>query len=347
MPRYPHSTLHLILVCLYLILMTACTEPSSSRDFVDDPADLLTGTQLNRISELSQKLLEDFDIHFLTITLAEPSTDLNNRAIELFDTYALGQKTRGARGMLLIVDPLGKAVRLETGYDLEGIFTDAFTGYIEREQMAPFFKAGKVGPGIEATVELIVAKVIQAIERGDYVIGQGTGALGKHLSGGGGAKSDIEISDKPPDKSVSWHSKDFNPRPTPLEALRSYMQVLELHIKDPDLYLYTPETRDFFRKWVVTNAQQDNELKGLKKSLPDAHTHIQGGLAVIRFPIGDRHTAPYFLRKDDNGWMLDFNSMSRLIRFNHKNQWHFVRTDHEFIFAYTDVRFDKHGFPHK
>jgi len=30
--------------------------------------------------------------------------------------------------MLFLVDPLGKTVRLETGYDLEGIFTDAFTG---------------------------------------------------------------------------------------------------------------------------------------------------------------------------------------------------------------------------
>jgi hypothetical protein len=34
----------------------------------------------------------------------------------------LGRKTGGARGMLFLVDPQGKAVRLETGYDLEGIF---------------------------------------------------------------------------------------------------------------------------------------------------------------------------------------------------------------------------------
>jgi hypothetical protein len=40
----------------------------------------------------------------------------------LFDDRALGRKTGGARGMLFLVDPQGKAVRLETGYDLEGIF---------------------------------------------------------------------------------------------------------------------------------------------------------------------------------------------------------------------------------
>ncbi len=41
--------------------------------------------------------------------------------------------------MLFLIDPSGKQVRIEIGYDLEPIFTDGFTGYIERRQMTPFF----------------------------------------------------------------------------------------------------------------------------------------------------------------------------------------------------------------
>lgn len=96
---------------------------------------------------------------------------------------------------------------------------------------------------------------------------------------------------------------------------------------------------------MVTNAQQDNELRGLEASLLRARVSLQGNLGVIRFPVQDRSMAPYFLLEGDSGWMLDFDAMNRLIRFNHQNRWHFVRTDHAFAFAFTDLRFDSHGFP--
>ena len=43
--------------------------------------------------------------------------------------------------------------------------------------------------------------------------------------------------------------------------------------------------------------------------------------------------------------MLDIASMSRLIGFNHGNQWFFRDRDHEFMFAFEDLRFDESGFP--
>lgn len=46
------------------------------------------------------------------------------------------------------------------------------------------------------------------------------------------------------------------------------------------------------------------------------------------------------------GWMLDFAAMIRWIGFNHKNQWFFRATEHPFMFAFDDVVFDRHGFPH-
>jgi hypothetical protein len=124
------------------------------------------------------------------------------------------------------------------------------------------------------------------------------------------------------------------------------MDVLRTHTKDPELGLYTPGTRSFFRKWTVTDAQMNNELKGLARVIGSARSSSQGDLAVIRFPIGDRSNSPYFLQRGPAGWMLDFAAMSELIGFNHKNQWFFRKLDHAYAFAFEDLRFDKNGFPH-
>ena len=187
----------------------------------------------------------------------------------------------------------------------------------------------------------------QAIEKGDTTIDQNTAPPWGHLSGGGGAKTDIMVGDHLLEKPASPVAHNFGPQATPMQALERYKQVLRQHIKDPDLGLYSPRTREFLRQWVVTNAQQDNGLRGLEKAIQNAETVVEGSLAVIRFPVSDRQASPYFLEKDDQGWMLDFFSMNQLIRFNHKNQWHFMKTEHKFAFAFTDLSFDKHGFPHK
>ena len=343
----PPGFFSLSLLILLLLAVPGCKDKNDTVLFVDDQATLLSSEQRERINRLNQKLLEDIDIHFLVVTLDTPVLDLDAKALELFEERALGKKTGAARGMLFLVDPQGKAVRLETGYDLEGIFTDAFTGYVEREQMLPFFAAGRIAPGIEATVELLVARALTAVEKGDDTIDPNAETPEGHLSGGGGAKTDIQVGDQLPEKPASPLADNFGPQPTPPQTLEKYTQVLELHIKDPDLGLYTPRTRDFFRQWVVTNAQQDNALRDLKRALPTAETLVENNRGVIRFPVEDRHSSPYFLEKGDQGWMLDFYSMNRLIRFNHKHQWHFVKTEHKFAFAFTDWRFDQHGFPHK
>jgi hypothetical protein len=335
------------IAALLLLAGSGCKDAIDAGLFVDDRAGLLNSEQRKRIVNLNQRLLEDIDIHFLVVTLDVPALDLDAKAVDLFADRALGQKTGGARGMLFLVDPQGKAVRLETGYDLEGIFTDAFTGYVEREQMLPFFAAGRIAPGIEATVELLVGRALEAMEKGAYRLEKNAEIPEGHLSGGGGAKTDIQVGDQLPEKPASSLAGNFGPQPTPMQALEKYMQVLGLHIKDPDLGLYTPRTRDFFRQWVVTNAQQDHGLKGLQRAIQTAETRVEESLGVILFPVEDRQSSPYFLEKNDQGWMLDFYSMNQLIRFNHKNQWHFVKTEHKFAFAFTDLRFDKHGFPHK
>jgi uncharacterized protein len=322
-------------------LLTACQDKRETA-FVDDRSGLLTPERVARLTNYHEKLLQDLDIHFQLTLLPESPGDLDQEAVQLFEDLQLGGTTNGARGVLLLVDPAGRQVRLEIGYDLEGVFPDGFVGYVEREQMAPFFAAGRVVDGVEATVELLVGRALGEVPAELH------GAVNlEHLSGGGGARIDLDIGTGTEAKPALEDRSPYSAQPSPRQTLERYLDVLQQHVKDPELGIYTPETRAFFGQWLVTDAQQNNERKELKKRLPEVEERIAGDLAVLRFPVANRQTSPYLLRRAAEGWQLDMAAMSRLIGFNHKNQWFFRSRDHEFMFAFDDLKFDSNGFPYR
>ena len=329
-----------VAVLLAVVVFTACSRQSV---FVEDRAELLSATEKRRITAACRKLLEDLNIHIVTVVLDASPADIDTAAVAEFADLRIGDKTGGARGGLFLVDLHGGRVRLEIGDDLEGVFTDAFTGYVERSQMVPFFQAGRVGHGIEATVELLVGR---AMGDGSFRSAAAGRTPLAHLSGGGGARTDVQIGSGLPAKESSPAAGSFAAQPTPMQTLERYILALSWHVKDPNLGIFTEDTRVFFRKWLVTDAQQDNERNTLERARDAARTIITGDRAVIRFPIADRHAGPYFLRRGGQGWMLDFAAMSGVIGFNHKNQWFFRSTDHPFMFGFTDLVFDRRGFPH-
>jgi len=332
-----------LLLSLALVLGAGCSREAV---FVDDRARLLDAAEQERIARMCRRLLQELDIHIQTVILDTAAADIDAEAVAVFESARLGAETGAARGLLFLVDPAGGRVRLEVGYDLEAVFTDAFVGYVERSQMVPFFQAGRVGAGVEATVELLVGRALGDDRFAESTANQAPPGADGPLSGGGGARTAVEIGAGRPEKPPSPLAQEFTARATPQQTLDAYMQVLRQRVKDPELGLYTAESRDFFRRWLVTDAQQDNELKQLQQARSRAETWVSGELAVTRFPVGDRQASPYFFRRGARGWMLDFAAMSRAIGFNHKNQWFFRSTGHPYMFAFEDVVFDRHGFPH-
>ena len=329
-----------VLFLFFIAISTGCTgnNDSSSKSvgigFVSDQAALLSKAEINHITQLGNARLRDMDIHIMALVLKESPEDIDNKAVKLFQEYGVGRTTNGAKGVLFLVDPLGKQVRIEIGYDLEPIFTDGFTGYIERRQMTPFFQANKVGPGIEATVELLVGKALGKIETLNYAKPEDKQQTGRFLSGGGGSRLDVEIGSKTIEKEASPLAKKYQAQPSEQDTLDKYIEVLRLHIKDPNLGIYTPETRKFFSNWVVTDAQQDNELQVINKGMSTVKILTKDNLAVISFSCDLRQASPFFLEKGSQGWMLDFASMSKIIGFNHKNQWHLRQRNHKYMFGF-------------
>ncbi len=76
-------------------------------------------------------------------------------ANELFRTWKLGEKTKN-NGVLLLVAPNERRVRIEVGYGLEGTLTDALSKVIITNAITPRFKAGDFSGGIERGVDDII-----------------------------------------------------------------------------------------------------------------------------------------------------------------------------------------------
>jgi len=73
----------------------------------------------------------------------------------LFRNWKLGEKTKN-NGVLLLVAPKERRVRIEVGYGLEGTLTDALSKVIIANAITPRFKAGDYAGGITRGVDDII-----------------------------------------------------------------------------------------------------------------------------------------------------------------------------------------------
>jgi uncharacterized protein len=334
-PRWPSSELgRLAKAGLLLLLLTACGKP----DLVEDEAGLLTEPERDRIAEFHRLLAEDYGIDYRVATVRDPG-DIERAAVERFAKLRIGGEGNGGRGLLLLVDPDGKRVRLEVGRALEGSFTDAFVTYVENRQMVPFFAAGRAADGILGTTELIVQRASNARASGDLLAGNGAA-----LSAGGGATAAI-TSDQSGLKTGGGDPRSAGT--TPEATLAAYFELMRERDAAPDHGLYTPQTQAMLRRWVMTPAQMDTILRAYRRcEAQPAKVDGSGGLAVIRYRIEDRECSPWFFAKSASGWQLDLVAMQQAIRFGRSNQWHLTPgADQTYAFAFSDWQFDAQGFP--
>lgn len=82
--------------------------------------------------------------------------DIADYGYRLGRHWGIGQASRN-NGTLLIVAPAERLVRIEVGYGLEGVLTDAISYNIIQARILPLFRAGNYAGGIEAGVISILS----------------------------------------------------------------------------------------------------------------------------------------------------------------------------------------------
>ena len=84
--------------------------------------------------------------------------DVERFAVDLLRAWKVGQADRN-NGVLLLVAPTEREVRIEVGYGLEGTLTDALSSDIVNSRILPRFRAGDLPGGITSGVDGILAVI--------------------------------------------------------------------------------------------------------------------------------------------------------------------------------------------
>ena len=156
---------------------------------VTDNADILSKETRRTITE-SLKAHEQKtgnQITVLTIRSLEGES-IEEYAVAVFNAWKLGQKGKD-NGILVVVAPNDRRMRIEVGYGLEGILPDGLAGSIIRTIMTPQFKTGNYNGGIQAGIQAI----IDVLEGGKLTAVEST-AAGKEKASSGLGLDDIGLS---------------------------------------------------------------------------------------------------------------------------------------------------------
>jgi uncharacterized protein len=84
--------------------------------------------------------------------------EIEDYGYQLGRAWGIGEKARNT-GVLLIVAPNERRVRIEVGYGLEGILTDALSTVILQEKVLPKFRAGDAAGGVVAGADALVEQL--------------------------------------------------------------------------------------------------------------------------------------------------------------------------------------------
>ncbi|RPI01228.1 MAG: YgcG family protein, partial [Ignavibacteriae bacterium] len=81
--------------------------------------------------------------------------NIEEYANKTFSENKIGQ-TKKDNGVLLVIAKQDHLMRIEVGYGLEGVLTDAVTSQIIRKEITPFFKADNYFGGLVTGVDAII-----------------------------------------------------------------------------------------------------------------------------------------------------------------------------------------------
>ena len=314
---------------------------ASSAIVVDDRATLLSAVERTQIADYHAALRGTHDIDYRVLAISDGG-DLERTAHDYFEESGVGSLSANGRSLLLVIDTASERVRLEVSTSLEGVYTDAFAAYVQKRQMAPFFAAGRVADGVVATTELIVGRAQDADAGREFAPPMPAASMGggASVAVGIGTTSDPTVAFKRQTQQV-----DVVGLP-PLQIVETYHERMANRDARADLSLYSAGTVAMLREWIVTPAQMDNVARTYRDCTVDG-VRIDSQVAVVRYQVGERQCAPYFLRREADAWKLDLTALSSAIRFNHANQWRFqTPLPDDYRFAFEDWRIDRNGFPH-
>lgn len=181
-------------LCLWFALLLAfVSAPAAALDLparpqgpIYDEADILPADQE---AALDQRL-RAFDaktgdaVIVVTVNSLQGDT-IEDYASKLYASWGIGGAERDT-GVLLLIAPNERKMRIEVGYGLTPYITDILSGRIIRDDITPRFKRGDMVGGINAGVDALLTQLSQSPEDAKAIAEAAAAAEKNRANSGGG-----------------------------------------------------------------------------------------------------------------------------------------------------------------
>jgi uncharacterized protein len=138
--------------------------PPALTDAVNDFVGVIdegSRTELDKRIRALQSVTGDV-IAVATVKTFQPYGTIEEYAVKMFENggRGIGQKGKD-NGLLLLVAIDDRKVKVEVGYDLEGMIPDAYAGDTIREAVVPAFRRSAYGEGLLAAVTRLINRIAE------------------------------------------------------------------------------------------------------------------------------------------------------------------------------------------
>lgn len=233
---------------------------------------------------------------------------IENYAAGLFKSWEIG-RNRGGRGILYVLVRKEGLLKIETSYELESLFPDAFI-FSYQDTIKTFFNQEQLGDAISH----LIVEMVKRVKDPDYQMApfqQGT-VKGQYLSGGAGVSEKGYVINRI-EKILNLTKDDQGflqkyPRAkTAAGAVDTFMISLKDGISSPFLGILTEGSQYMALEYRRTSGYQQNRYAEYQKVMP-YNIAENDGYAVAFFQ--NNSVRPVYLRQDSQGlWMVDETRM--------------------------------------
>ncbi len=156
-------------IAMPLLVAEAYVSPGTPTGMVNDFASIIDPAIEVSIESKLSELRKNTGVEIAVVTVNNIDGEtIETFANKLFEDWGIGDKEKD-NGLLILVAPNEREVRIEVGYGMEGVITDLQSGNIIEKDMLPAFRNGSYASGIETAVDTILAVINGSPEAIAYV----------------------------------------------------------------------------------------------------------------------------------------------------------------------------------
>ena len=137
-------------------LIASLSKPTT---YINDYAGVFSATNKALLESYLQQVQTRTTVEIAVVALKSlDGGEISDFANRLFEKWGIGKKGKD-NGVLLLAAIEDRKVRIEVGYGLEGVLTDAKSGRILDMHVIPYFKSGDYAAGLSQGARAIAAVV--------------------------------------------------------------------------------------------------------------------------------------------------------------------------------------------